>query len=324
MRTRKLGSLPVSAIGLGCMGFSGVYGQADQQESIATIRQALDLGITVLDTADFLDAGENERLVGRGIAGRRDEAVVATHTGIRVDSSGFTVDARPEFFAPACVASLSRLGVDYIDLYVLARVDPKVPIEDTVGAMADLVAAGKVRHLALSEASASTIRRAFAVHPIAAVQTEYSLWERQVEADILPTLTELGVGFMAYSPLGRGFLTAKVRAPRDLADADYRHLDPRFQDGNFQRNQELLEPLQRIASDIGASPSQVALAWLLSCGDNIVPIPGSKRATHLKENTAAAALELSADDIAYLDQVFAPGVAAGDRYPAASAAQIDS
>lgn len=323
MRTRTLGKLTVSTIGLGCMGFSGTYGPADERESLATIRQALDLGITLVDTADFLDGGANEALVGRAIAERRDEIVVCTHTGIRVDASGFAVDGRPDWFAAACDASLVRLGVERIDLYMLARVDPNVPIEESVGAMADLVAAGKVRHIAISEASAATVRRAHAVHPVAALQTEYSLWERHVEAEILPTLRELGIGFMAYSPLGRGFLSATLRSPGDLDDTDYRHYDPRFQDGNFQRNRELLAPLPALAEDKGITPSQLALAWLLSKNEHIVPIPGSRRLAHLKENAAAADIEFTEDEIACIDQLFLPGSTVGERYGAELAAQID-
>ncbi|MGC8462425.1 MAG: aldo/keto reductase [Acidimicrobiales bacterium] len=315
MQTRHLGTLAVSALGLGCMGMSEFYGTGDEAESIATIRRALDLGCTFLDTADMYGPFTNERLVGTAIAGRRDEVVLATKFGNerREDGSWVGINGRPEYVRSACDASLQRLGVDHIDLYYQHRVDTTVPIEETVGAMAELVAAGKVGHLGLSEASPATIRRAHAVHPIAALQTEYSLFTRDVEAEILPTIRELGIGFVAYSPLGRGFLTGRIRSTRDLAAGDSRtQRFPRFAPDHFDHNLALVSQVESLASEKGCAPGQVALAWVLAQGDDIVPIPGTKRRTYLEENLAAADIELSPADLAWLDEhVSNPE---GDRY----------
>jgi aryl-alcohol dehydrogenase-like predicted oxidoreductase len=315
MQTRLLGSLSVSAIGLGCMGMSEFYGAGDDTESIATIHRGLELGCNFLDTADMYGPFTNERLVGRAIAGRRDEVVLATKFGNerREDGSWVGVNGRPEYVLAACDASLSRLGVDHIDLYYQHRVDPAVPIEDTVGAMASLVQAGKVRHLGLSEAGPKTIRRAAAVHPISALQTEYSLFSRDVEAEILPTVRELGIGFVAYSPLGRGFLTGSIRTSADLPEGDSRAgRFPRFAGENFDRNVALAGIIEQLAVSKGCTPGQLALAWVLSRGQDIVPIPGTKRRTYLEENLAAAAVELTGEDIAWLEQNV--GQPAGDRY----------
>ena len=299
------------------MGMSAWYGETDEDESVATIHRALDLGINLLDTADIYGAkmGENERLVGRAIADRRDEVVLATKFGnvFREDGTR-TVSGRPEYVREAVELSLERLGVDYIDLYYQHRVDRTVPIEETVGAMAELVAAGKVRHLGLSEASPDTIRRAHAVHPISALQTEYSLWTRDPEDGVLATTRELGIGFVAYSPLGRGFLTGRFRSEDDFADDDFRKHQPRFQGDAFQRNWDLLERVQEIAAEKEITPGQLALAWVLAQGDDIVPIPGTKRRTYLEENAAAAEVELSPEELARIDEVFPRGVTAGDRY----------
>ena len=315
MQTRHLGSLAVSALGLGCMGMSEFYGTTDDDESIATIHRALDLGCTFLDTADMYGPFTNERLVGRAIAGRRDEVTLATKFGNerRADGSWVGINGRPEYVVAACDASLERLGVDHIDLYYQHRVDPTVPIEDTVGAMAGLVEAGKVRHLGLSEASAATIRRAAAVHPIAALQSEYSLFSRDIEDEILPTLRELGIGLVAYSPLGRGLLTGAYKKPDDFSEGDSRASRfPRFAEGNFERNVELVANVEQLAGERGATPGQIALAWALAQGDDVVPIPGTKRRRWLEENLAAADVELSAADVAWLaDHV---GSAVGDRY----------
>ncbi len=318
MRQRKLGSsdLEVSAIGLGCMGMSIAYGEHDEAESVATIGRALDLGINLIDTADMYGNGANEELVGRAIAARRDEVVLATKFGNRrTAGSGKPVDGRPEYALQACDASLRRLGVDVIDLYYLHRVDPDVPIEDTVGAMASLVAAGKVRAIGLSEAGPATLRRAHAVHPIAALQTEYSLWTRDVEAEILPLCTELGITLVPYSPLGRGFLTGTIRRADDLIAGDRRHDHPRFSAENIARNQALLAVLEEIAADLGCTPSGVALAWLLGNPAGVVPIPGTQRRKYVELNAAAVELTLSAAQRARLEEVFRPGVTAGLRYP---------
>jgi aryl-alcohol dehydrogenase-like predicted oxidoreductase len=320
MRTRLLGSqgLAVSALGLGCMGMSEFYGTGSEAESIATIHRALDLGITFLDTADMYGPFTNERLVGRAIRGRRDQAIVATKFGNerRPDGSWVGINGRPDYVRQACDASLERLGIDRIDLYYQHRVDTAVPIEDTVGAMAELVRAGKVRCLGLSEAAPATIRRAHAIHPIAALQTEYSLWTRDVEQNaVLATVRELGIGFVAYSPLGRGFLTGRFQRDEDLPADDYRRNSPRFQAANFARNLDLLRAVERLAGEKRVSPSQLALAWVLAQGQDIVPIPGTKRVRYLEENAAAADIELTADDLRHLEAAFPIGVTAGDRYP---------
>ena len=319
MERRRLGSqgLEVSAEGLGCMGMSEFYGPTDDAEAIATIHRALDLGVDLLDTADMYGPFTNERLVGRAIAGRRDEVVLATKFGNerRDDGSWVGINGRPDYVRSACEASLARLGVDHIDLYYQHRVDKTVPIEETVGAMAELVAAGKVRYLGLSEASPATIRRAHAVHPITALQTEYSLWTRDPEQAILPTVRELGIGFVAYSPLGRGFLAGRFRSPDDLADeGDFRRRHPRFQDDNLARNLELLRAPRGDRRDKGVSAAQLALAWVLHRGADVVPIPGTKRRRYLEENVAAAAIVLSDDELARLDEALPPGATAGQRY----------
>jgi aryl-alcohol dehydrogenase-like predicted oxidoreductase len=320
METRKLGTegLEVSAMGLGCMGMADVYGAADEGEAIATIHRALELGVTLLDTADLYGPHTNERLVGKAIAGRRDEVVLATKFGIiQVGENPFDrrIDGRPEYVKQACEASLDRLGVDHIDLYYQHRVDPSVPIEETVGAMAELVAAGKVRHIGLSEAGAETIRRAHAVHPITAVQSEYSLWSRDIEDEVLPALRGRGIGLVAYSPLGRGFLTGRIRSIEDFDADDYRRFTPRFQGENFQRNLDLVSHIEEIAASRGVTPGQLALAWVLHCGADVVPIPGTKRRSHLEENVAAAEIELSPEDLARIEELAAPATVAGDRYP---------
>lgn len=318
MKKRKLGSsgLEVSALGLGCMGMSISYGTPDDEESTATIQRALDLGVNLLDTSDAYGGGINERLLGAAIRGRRDEVVLATKFGNRRNApDGRSVDGRPEYVRQACEASLERLGVEVVDLYYQHRVDPSVAIEETVGAMAALVKAGKVRYLGLSEAGAETIRRAAAVHPIAALQTEYSLWTRDVEAEILPLCRDLGIGFVAYSPLGRGFLTATITRPGDLIEKDRRHDHPRFHEENLAHNRPLLDPLQSISKECGCTSAQVALAWLLSRGDDIVPIPGTKRRGYLEENLKALSVSLTEAQIDRLGAAFGPGVAAGTRYP---------
>jgi len=319
METRRLGSrgLEVSAVGLGCMGMSEFYGATDEDEAVATIHRALELGVTLIDTADIYGPFTNERLVGRAIAGRRDAVVLATKFGNvrREDGSWVGIDGRPEYVHSACDASLKRLGVEHIDLYYQHRVDKKVPIEETVGAMAELVQAGKVRHIGLSEASPETIRRAHAVHPITALQTEYSLWSRDPEERLLPTVRELGIGFVAYAPIGRGFLSGRFRSPDDVGDeGDFRSRHPRFQGDNFRRNRELLERLEALAAEKGVTPAQLALAWVLHQGDDIVPIPGTKHRTYLQENVAAVEIELSEEDLARIDEAAPRGVTAGDRY----------
>ena len=313
MNSRTLGGLEVSELGLGLMGMSEFYGQADEAESIATIRRALELGITLLDTADAYGPFTNERLVGRAIAGRRDDVVVATKFGTVRGPNGERLGIRGdrEYVHQACDASLQRLGTDHIDLYYQHRVDRSVEIEETVGAMAELVAAGKVRRLGLSEAAPATIRRAHAVHPIAALQTEYSLWTRDVEDEILPTCRELGIGFVAYSPLGRGFLSGRFRSTDQLSADDFRRENPRFQGDNLERNLMLVERIQELARAKGATAAQTALAWVLSRGDDVVPIPGTKHVRYLEENVGATAIELTADDLRALDERF---VAAGERY----------
>jgi aryl-alcohol dehydrogenase-like predicted oxidoreductase len=326
MQKRRLGQgLEVSAIGLGCMGMSEFYAGRDEAESMATIHRALDLGVTFLDTADMYGVGRNEELVGRAIRGRRGEVVLATKFGnMRSPDGGFLgVNGRPEYVRQCCEASLARLGVDVIDLYYQHRVDPNTPIEDTVGAMADLVRAGKVRYLGLSEAAPATIRRAHALHPIAALQTEYSLWSRDAEDDVLATVRELGIGFVAYSPLGRGFLTGQYRTIDDLAPDDYRRNSPRFQGEHFARNLALVDEIKGMAAGKGCTPSQLALAWVLARGQDIVPIPGTKRRTYLEENVRSLDVALTPDDLARIDRVIPRGAAVGDRYPTAGMRAIN-
>ncbi|MDY0957722.1 aldo/keto reductase [Sphingomonas sp. CFBP8993] len=320
MKYRTLGpEFEVSALGLGCMPMAGVgrnmYGEASEAESIATVHRAIELGVTLFDTAEIYGPLVNEELVGRAIRGKRDAVVIATKFGFRYDGNGMTgVDSTPANVQRACEGSLKRLGVETIDLFYQHRVDPNVPIEETVGAMGRLVEQGKVRRLGLSEASADTIRRAAAVHPIAAVQSEYSLWERDVEADILPAVRELGIGFVPYSPLGRGFLTGQISSRQDLPEGDYRRNDPRYSDENFDRNLKLVEVVKTIAAAHDASAAQVALAWLLAQGDDIVPIPGSKRRATLEDSMKAADVTLSAEDLAKLDEAAPRGGTAGPRY----------
>lgn len=321
MEKRELGGggLAVSAIGLGCMGMSEFYGERDDAESAATIRRALDLGLDFIDTADMYGVGHNEELVGRAIKGRRDEVVLATKFGnVRgADGSFLGVNGRPEYVRSACEASLRRLNVETIDLYYQHRVDPATPIEETVGEMARLVEEGKVRYVGLSEASAETLRRAHAVHPVAALQSEYSLWTREVEEEILPACRELGVGFVPYSPLGRGFLTGRFRKPDDLPEGDRRRDFPRFQGENFEQNLRLVESVNEIAAEKGCTPAQLALAWVLAQGEDIVPIPGTKRRTYLEQNAGALGVELTAADLARIDRVARPEAVAGTRYPQA-------
>ena len=327
MQTRELGrsGLVVSAQGLGCMGMSQSYGTADEGESLATIGRALELGITFLDTSDVYGDGHNERLVGRAIAGRRDEVVLATKFSLSRDEQGrMRIDGRPEYVRACCDASLQRLGVDVIDLYYQHRVDPRVPIEDTVGAMADLVAAGKVRHLGLSEASARSLERAAAVHPIAALQSEWSLWTRDLEDEVVAAARRLGIGIVAFSPLGRGFLTGALRSPDDFEPGDFRRLNPRFQGDNFTRNLELVEAVRRMAADKGCTPGQLALAWALAQGADVVPIPGTKRRSYLEENTAASDVQLSEQELSRLEDIVPRGAAAGGRYPISDYAYGDS
>ncbi len=318
MKRRFLGTsgLEVSAIGLGCMGMSLIYGDPDEGESIATIHRAIELGVDFLDTSDAYGNGHNEELIARAIAGKRDRVILATKFGnIRRPDGSMDVNGRPEYVAAACEASLKRLRVDHVDLYYQHRVDPSVPIEETVGAMARLVEQGKARYLGLSEAAPATIRRAHRVHPIAALQTEYSLWTRDVEAEILPTCRGLGIGFVAYSPLGRGFLSGKLRDLGTLSPTDRRRQMPRFQGENLARNLALLRVLEELAKVKGGTPAQVALAWVLEQGNDIVPIPGTKRRTYLEENTRAAEVSLSAVELTRLTQAFSPGAVAGERYP---------
>lgn len=320
METRKLGTqgLEVAAEGLGCMGMSEFYGQTDDAESIAVIHRALDLGVSMLDTADVYGPYTNEVLVGRAIADRRDGVILATKFGIvrdPNDPSKRGVNGRPEYVIKSADDSLRRLGIDHIDLYYNHRVDPDVPIEETVGAMAELVDAGKVRFLGLSEAAPETLRRAQAVHPISALQSEYSLWSRDPEDEVIPTLRELGIGLVAYSPLGRGFLTGAITSPEDFAPDDFRRNNPRFQGENFQRNLQLVERVTEFAREHDCTPSQLALAWVLHRGEDVVPIPGTKRLRYLEENLAATGLTLTAADVARIDEVAPAGIAAGDRYP---------
>jgi aryl-alcohol dehydrogenase-like predicted oxidoreductase len=322
MKTRNLGTtgIDIPAIGLGCMSLSSVYGAAEDGPSIALIHRALELGVTFLDTADIYGAGHNEELVGRAIKGRRDRFVLATKFGnvIRgnwADAKGYDIDGSPQYVKRAAEASLRRLGVETIDLYYQHRVDPKTPIEDTVGAMAELVQEGKVRYLGLSEAAPETIRRAHAVHPISALQTEYSLWTRDPEEELLELTRQLGITFVAYSPLGRGFLTGSLKSPDDLAPDDWRRNNPRFQGDNFRKNLELVEELETMARDKGTTTAELALAWLLTRGKHVVPIPGSRRIDRLEENTAAADIKLTDNELHRLELIAPFGAAAGMRYP---------
>jgi aryl-alcohol dehydrogenase-like predicted oxidoreductase len=320
-QTRTLGSgvaaLEVSALGLGCMGMSEFYGPGDEAQSIATIHRALDLGVTFLDTADMYGPFTNEKLVGKALKGRRHEVVLATKFGNEraEDGSRIGINGSPDYVRTAIDASLQRLGVDHVDLYYQHRVDRSVPVEETWGALAEVVRAGKVRYVGISEAAPETIRRAHSVHPLTALQTEWSLWTRDVEDDdVLATVRELGIGFVAYSPLGRGFLSGQIRSVGDLADDDFRKHHPRFQGDNFARNLELVDRVREIADEKGVTASQLALAWVLAQGDDVVPIPGTKRVAYLEENAAAAQVELTDKDLARLDEVAPQGAAVGDRY----------
>ena len=327
MKTRKLGDqgLTVSAQGLGCMGMSDFYGTADQGEAVATIHRALDLGVTFLDTADMYGPFTNERLVGAAIKDRRENVVLATKFSIlRGDDGSFLgVSGKPEYVRQACDASLQRLGIDHIDLYYQHRVDPEVAIEETVGAMADLVRSGKVRYLGLSEAGPGTIRRAHAEHPITALQTEYSLWSREPEDEILQTTRELGIGFVAYSPLGRGFLTGRYRTIDDLPPDDWRRGMPRFLGENFQKNLELVDRVKEIAAEKKVTPGQLALAWVMAQGEDIVPIPGTTKRANLEQNAAAAEIKLTAEDLKHIDEAAPRGLAVGSRYPEAGMRMVD-
>jgi aryl-alcohol dehydrogenase-like predicted oxidoreductase len=327
MHTRKLGSegLEVSALGLGCMGMSEFYAGRDEAEALATIHRAIDLGVTFLDTADMYGPFTNEVLVGKAIADRRDRVVLATKFANARGENGEYLGIRgdADYVRQACDASLKRLGVEHIDLYYQHRVDPNTPIEETVGAMAELVAAGKVRFLGLSEAAPETIRRAHAVHPISALQTEYSLWSREPEEEILPTVRELGIGYVAYSPLGRGFLTGQIRSIDDLDEDDYRRHAPRFQGENFQKNLDLVKEIEAISQEKGCTPAQLALAWLLAQGEDIVPIPGTKKRARLEENMGALNVRIDSEDRARIDRILPPGAAAGTRYAAPQMAALN-
>jgi aryl-alcohol dehydrogenase-like predicted oxidoreductase len=319
MKQRQLRDLTVSAIGLGCMGMSEFYGPSDEQESIATIHRALDLGVTFLDTSDMYGAGHNERLVGKAIAGRRDEVQLATKFAIRRDGNRRWIDNSPEWVHEACEGSLQRLGVDRIDLYFMHRRNPDVPIEETVGAMAELVEQGKVGHIGLSEVNAETLRAANAEHPLSALQSEWSLFTRGLEAEIVPTARELGIGIVPYSPLGRGELTGSI----DLsADNDFRHTSPRFQEGNREHNLELVERFKQLAGEWGHTPAQLALAWLLHQGEDLAPIPGTRKVSRIEENAAAADIELTSEQLGALEELFPPGVTAGDRYADMAAVEL--
>ena len=320
MKQRKLGDLTVSEIGLGCMGMSEFYGATDEAQSLETIRRSLDLGVTFLDTSDMYGSGHNEELVGRAIEGRRDEVQLATKFAIRRDGGSRSIDNSPEWIHEACEASLRRLGTDHIDLYYMHRRSPDVPIEESVGAMAELVVEGKVRRLGLSEVSPATLRAAAAVHPIAALQSEWSLFTREIEAEIVPTARELGVGLVPYSPLGRGELTGQLEIG---GEDDFRKDLPRFQAENRERNLGRLDTVRTVAEDTGATPAQIALAWLLHQGEDVAPIPGTKRVRYLEENAAAVEIELSAEQLERLEEAFPPGATAGDRYPESGMASVE-
>ncbi len=326
MERRQLGrgGPEVSAIGLGCMGMSYAYGQASDAESVATLHRALEAGVTFIDTADMYGPFKNEELVGKALKGKRNRVVLATKFGnvMAPDGKHLGINGRPEYVRQACEGSLKRLGVEQIDLYYQHRVDRTVPIEETVGAMAELVRAGKVRYLGLSEAAPATIRRAHKIHPITALQTEYSLWSRDPEEELLPTVRELGIGFVAYSPLGRGFLTGRFQRPEDLPEGDWRRTNPRFQGANFEKNLQLVSQVQAIAREKGITPGQLALAWVLAQGKEMVPIPGTTKPKHLDENVAAASLSLSAADLRRIEEVAPRGSASGLRYPEAAMSSV--